>query len=104
MSYHFLGSFDFNTQLLGEARIVRSSPHSAGLFVRRKRHYLPLAKHLPAALHLAGILQPGHGLNGAAFLPAFAGALAIIIFPYMVVPYFILEVDFLPSYFFSMAA
>ena len=74
---------------------------------RRKNRgffYLALAKHLPIALHLAGILQPGHGLNGAAFLPAFAGALAIIIFPYMVVPYFILEVDFLPSYFFSMAA
>ena len=55
--------------------------------------YLALAKHLPIALHLAGILQPGHGLNGAAFLPAFAGALAIITFSYMVVPYFILEVD-----------
>lgn len=46
--------------------------------------YLALAKHLPIALHLAGILQPGHGLNGAAFLPAFAGALAIIIFPYII--------------------
>jgi hypothetical protein len=45
---------------------------------------LALAKHLPAALHLAGLLQPGQGLNGAAFLPAFAGAFAIIIFPYII--------------------
>jgi hypothetical protein len=41
--------------------------------------------HLPAALHLAGLLQAAQGLKGAAFLPAdFAGALAIIIFPYII--------------------
>jgi len=84
MGYHFLGSFDFNTQLLCKARIMCSSPHSASLLLRRKWHYLALAKHLPAALHLAGLLQPGQGLNGAAFLPAFAGAFAIIIFPYII--------------------
>lgn len=40
---------------------------------RRKNRgffYLPLAMHLPAALHLAGILQPGQGLNEVDFLPS----------------------------------
>ena len=39
--------------------------------------YFPFARHLPAALHLAGVGHPLQGLNGAAFL---AGALAIMTF------------------------
>ena len=33
-------------------------------------YHLPLAKHLPAALHLAGDLQPGQVLNEVDFLPS----------------------------------
>lgn len=47
-------------------------------------HYF-LARHLPAALHLPGILQPEQGLN-AAFLPAALGAAlagGLVIFPYI---------------------
>jgi hypothetical protein len=35
-------------------------------------HFLPLAKHLPAALHLAGILQPEQGLNMITFFMVFS--------------------------------
>jgi len=40
--------------------------------------------HLPIAEHLALFGQPAQGLKGAAFLPAFAVALGIIIFPYII--------------------
>jgi hypothetical protein len=48
-------------------------------------HFLPLAKHLPAALHLAGILQSEHGLNAAAFLPAGLAGAIIIFLPYIII-------------------
>jgi hypothetical protein len=48
------------------------------------RHFFALAGQVPILAHLAGLGQPLQGLKGAAFLPAdFAGALAIIIFPYI---------------------
>jgi hypothetical protein len=54
------------------------------LFAGAWHYFLALAAQTPALAHLAGLGQPLQGLNGAAFLPAdFAGALAIIIFPYI---------------------
>ena len=84
VGYHLFSSFYLDTELLCKTRIVRSSPHSASLLLRRERHYLALAfiAHAPILAHLAGVGQPLQGLKGAAFLPA--GALAIIIFfPYI---------------------
>jgi hypothetical protein len=47
--------------------------------------FIACLAHWPLALHAAGLGQPGQGLN-AAFLPEdFAGAFAIIIFPYAMV-------------------
>jgi hypothetical protein len=47
-------------------------------------YFLPLAKHLPMAAHLPGILQPAHGLKGAAFLPAGLAGAIIIFLPYII--------------------
>ena len=48
-------------------------------------YFLPLAKHLPTAAHLPGILQPAHGLKGAAFLPAGLAGAIIIFLPYIII-------------------